>query len=222
MIRIYTDGSYKTESEKSTESNEICAGVGIILSLVDEAYNEPIKEEYRAIRYTKGELDEKISNEESYFACFNGTSSTMIECIGFVEGVKLLCEYLEKYPYEICRMFVDDVLLSMIFERYKTCIMNNGDIYENEHYGAYMCMMDKIFQGNIELLMKIEVEHIDAHKDNEYNNDADSLATYNKSCEEKLINLIAKKSKQDKLSNHERKVLFSTLKYLKEHNFSLT
>lgn len=201
MIEIYTDGSHKTDTSKKVAPHVNCSGVGIVLRVIDPCYNEVVKEEYRAIRYSQIDLMEKIENDEGFFECFDSLTSTLIECVGFVEGVKLFKHYYDRNKYETATFFIDDVFMSKTFNRYKEAILNGENIKEHEFYGCYMCMMHKVLEGDVDLINSITVEHVDGHKDNIFNNTADYLASYYTNPQEKMIKMFAKTTPINEIAN---------------------
>lgn len=207
MIEIYTDGSYKLDSSDTSE--EICAGVGMVVRFIDSSTNDLVKEEYYSFKYTNASLSLKINDDDGLFSCFDTPSSTLIECLGFSEGVNAFRFILNEFPLERCILHVDDIFICKMFQLYKDLTISGEDLYSNEHYGCYMCTLDKIFNGDIDFLNRITIVHVEAHKDNDFNNQADYLAAYGSDSAKRMLNTLVKYSDLKRIPN--KKTYFLTL-----------
>lgn len=219
MIEIYTDGSLKLNVNEPIREEEVCAGVGIILKYIDDAYKEIVKEEFWSYRYTYPLLQEELDNEDGFFECFDSITSTLIECIGFLEGFKLIKSSLLNNPNERVVFYVDDVFIGKTFLHYKEALNDYDSVTESDYYGCYMCMMHKIFNGDTNLLKRITVEHVDAHRDNADNNQADYLASYSANPRERVLRSLVKYTDLSTIEN--KKVYFESIQHLLNNNFEL-
>lgn len=188
MVELYTDGSFYID-EKS--KNKVCAGVGVVIRISDKQYPDEFDiEEYYSFRYTVSELEDKLMDDVGLFTCFNEISSTLIECIGLCEGIKLINNFIENS--DVISIYVDDIFLSKMVNEYIQITLNKCDITISENYGRILCMLHNLFMGDEVFLSKILIQHVHSHRDNKYNNMADYLASYKINPKERIVDLLVR------------------------------
>lgn len=216
MIEIYTDGSYYRDN-RILPPNKICGGIGIVMRYFDKQYkDELLREEYYAYRYTYLDLLNKIDIKEGIFQCFENVSSTLVECIGLSEGINLI---KDSPISDGIKIYIDDAFLKKMVVHYRQLINSNLSISDSKHNGCILCMIDELFQGDKELLNRIEIYHVNSHRDNVYNNMADCLASYRSKPLDRIIDILIRNT--DIESIHDRKQYFLQLQNFKNPNHRL-
>lgn len=216
MISFYTDGSFKINNDE-TSDNEMCAGIGIVMHTHNRFTNEIETTQYLAYRYTKEELTSLLQEGEGVFSCFDNITSTMIECLGFVTCIKQCKEIFNRYKLETAIIYVDDIFIKRMFDHYIICITSGTLVEDSNFYGCYTCMLQNILGDDLELMNKITVQHVSAHKDNVHNNQADYLASYSTDPMTRVLNVLSNYVKETPIN---KKTYFLTLDKIKKGQFT--
>lgn len=184
MVEVYTDGSFSLDTASSS-CDKWCAGVGLVIRVLNDSFPLSLnREEYYSIRYTKTDLcdiSQLLCDEEV-------VTSTLIECLAFKEGLNIALQV--KQNCGLIKFYVDDSLTIKIVRTYIDIILQGGDITKSRRFGVYMKLLSRIFPNNIDILKKIKIQHISAHRNNKYNNMADSLASYKSSPSNRVISCL--------------------------------
>lgn len=188
-IEVYTDGSFN----RKALNDDVCCGTGIVTRIF--SYNPNIElenEEYTANRYSSSDIINMLQSIGINIST-NNITSTLIECIAFKDGLDKISKYI--YDDVNIRFYVDDSITMKLVNTYIQIKLNGGDVTKSRRYGFYFMLLSKFLPFNNDILKRIKIYHISAHKNYYQNNMADRLASYKSSPFNKIFNCLSYNNK---------------------------